>query len=83
MTTPDFFRSRIDAMIHLNDPLAVLTTRLPWAQLEAAIAAKFARRVRPGTPEFDTNRHKSLICIEATFSAATTTRTVGFLRSVS
>ena len=24
MRTPDFFRSRIDAMINLNDPLAVL-----------------------------------------------------------
>ena len=49
MATPDFFRSRIDAMINLNDPLAVLATRLPWAQLEAAIAAKFARRERAGT----------------------------------
>ena len=49
MFTPDFFRSRIDAMINLNDPLAVLATRLPWAQLEAAIAAKFARRERVGT----------------------------------
>ena len=48
MFTPDFFRSRIDAMINLNDPLAVLATRLPWAQLEAAIAAKFARQVRSG-----------------------------------
>ena len=26
----DFFRSRIDAMINLTDPLAVLATRLPW-----------------------------------------------------
>jgi IS5 family transposase len=49
MSTPDFFRSRIDAMINLNDPLAVLATRLPWAQLEAAIAQKFARQVCAGT----------------------------------
>jgi hypothetical protein len=35
-------------MINLNDPLAVLATRLPWAQLEAAIAAKFARSVDTG-----------------------------------
>lgn len=49
MTTPDFFRSRIDAMINLHDPLAVLATRLPWAQLEAAIAAKFARQARAGS----------------------------------
>ena len=46
MTTPDFFRSRIDAMIHLNDPLAVLATRLPWAQLEAALAVKFEHQAR-------------------------------------
>ena len=48
MTTPDFFRSRIDAMINVNDPLAVLATRLPWAQLEAALAVKFERQVRTG-----------------------------------
>ena len=29
MVTADFFRARIDAMINLNDPLAVLATRLP------------------------------------------------------
>ena len=29
MQPVDFFRSRIDAMINLNDPLAVLATRLP------------------------------------------------------
>ena len=44
----DFFRSRIDAMINLNDPLAVLATRLPWSQIEAAVAAKFAHQDRVG-----------------------------------
>ena len=44
----DFFRSRIDAMINLTDPLAVLATRLPWAQIETAIAAKFERHHRVG-----------------------------------
>ena len=29
MQTIDFFRSRIDTMINLNDPLAVLASRLP------------------------------------------------------
>uniref|UniRef100_E6PSA9 Uncharacterized protein n=1 Tax=mine drainage metagenome TaxID=410659 RepID=E6PSA9_9ZZZZ len=48
MQTPDFSRSRIDAMINLNDPLAVLATRLPWTQLEAALAVKFERRARDG-----------------------------------
>ena len=44
----DFFRSRIDAMINLNDPLAVLAARLPWSQIETAIAAKFERQNRTG-----------------------------------
>ena len=41
MQPVDFFRNRIDAMIKLNDPLAVLAMRLPWRQIEAAIAVKF------------------------------------------
>ena len=44
----DFFRSRIDAMINLNDPLAVLATRLPWSQIEAAVAHKFEHQSRAG-----------------------------------
>ena len=48
MGTDDFFRSRIDAMINLNDPLAVLAPRLPWAQIEATLAAKFERQARAG-----------------------------------
>ena len=31
MTSPDFFLARLDAMIDLRDPLAVLGTRMPWA----------------------------------------------------
>ena len=48
MQTPDFFRSRIDAMINLEDPLAVLSRRMPWAQIEAALAPKFEHVDRPG-----------------------------------
>jgi IS5 family transposase len=48
METPDFFRSRIDAMINLNDPLAVLAKRLPWGLIEATLAAKFERENRAG-----------------------------------
>jgi transposase, IS5 family len=48
MQTVDFFRSRIDAMINQNDPLAVLATRLPWQQIEQAVAHKFAHPQRPG-----------------------------------
>jgi IS5 family transposase len=48
METADFFRARIDAMINLNDPLAVLAQRLAWAQIEASLAAKFERQDRAG-----------------------------------
>ena len=44
----DFFRNRIDAMINMNDPLAVLATRLPWKQIEEAVATKFEHQSRPG-----------------------------------
>ena len=47
MSTPDFFRSRLDQMIDLRHPLAVLSKRLPWASLEAAVAPKLARDARP------------------------------------
>ena len=47
MSTPDFFRSRLDQMIDLRHPLAVLSKRLPWASLEAALAPKLARDARP------------------------------------
>jgi len=49
MTTPDFFRSRIDTMIDLRSPLAVLATRIPWAQIEAALAPRFEHEDRAGT----------------------------------
>ena len=48
MQPMDFFRARIDAMINLNDPLAVLATKLPWKEIEAAIAYKFEHQHRTG-----------------------------------
>ena len=45
--TDDFFRARIDQMIDLRHPLAVLAQRLPWAQLEAALAPCLVRKT-PG-----------------------------------
>ncbi|MCU0933122.1 MAG: IS5 family transposase [Thiobacillaceae bacterium] len=48
MSTPDFFRSRLDAMIDLRHPLAVLATRMPWGEIEAALAPVFARKDRQG-----------------------------------
>ena len=49
MTTDDFFRSRLDQMIDLRHPLAVLAQRLPWAQIEAALAPALAHKDRTGT----------------------------------
>lgn len=46
--TPDFFRPRLAEMIDLRHPLAVLASRLPWAQIEAALAPYFERRARAG-----------------------------------
>jgi IS5 family transposase len=47
MSTPDFFRSRLDQIIDLRHPLAVLATRLPWGAIEAAVAPKLAHQARP------------------------------------
>jgi transposase, IS5 family len=48
MPTDDFFRARLDSMIDMQHPLAVLATRMPWAQIEAALAPAFAHRDRAG-----------------------------------
>ena len=47
MATDDFFRARLDQMIDLKHPLAVLSTRLPWAAVEAAVAPKLAHPAKP------------------------------------
>jgi len=44
----DFFRSRLDQMIDLKHPLAVLASRMPWQEIEASLAHQFARDVRAG-----------------------------------
>ena len=46
--TLDFFRGRLDSMIDLQRPLAVLGMRLPWAQIEADLAPTWQRRSRDG-----------------------------------
>jgi IS5 family transposase len=48
MPTDDFFRARLDQMIDLRHPLAALAGRMPWAQIEAALAPAFARKNRSG-----------------------------------
>jgi len=48
MSTPDFFRSRLDGMIDLRHPLAVLASRMPWNSIEAALAPVLARKAKDG-----------------------------------
>jgi IS5 family transposase len=49
MSTPDFFRARLDGMVDPRHPLVVLTGRLPWAQIEQVLAHHFERKARtPG-----------------------------------
>ena len=48
MATDDFFRARLDQMIDLRHPLAVLAKRMPWAQIEAALAPALAHKDRSG-----------------------------------
>jgi hypothetical protein len=42
----DFFRSRLDQMIDLRHPLAVLASRMRWQDIASSIAHAFARKVR-------------------------------------
>ena len=48
MQTDDFFRARLDQMIDLRHPLAVLANRMPWAQIESTLAPAFERQNRSG-----------------------------------
>jgi IS5 family transposase len=44
----DFFRNRLDQMIDLRHPLAVLANRMPWQEIEASLARRWARQVKAG-----------------------------------
>ena len=46
--TDDFFRNRLDQMIDLRHPLAVLASRMPWQEIEASLAQRWARQVKAG-----------------------------------
>ena len=48
LMTDDFFRNRLDQLIDLRHPLAVLANRMPWQEIEASLAHRFARQVRSG-----------------------------------
>ena len=42
----DFFRARLDHMIDLRHPLCVLSSRMPWQQIEASVSHLFMRKAR-------------------------------------
>jgi transposase, IS5 family len=44
--TEDFFRARLDHMIDLRHPLCVLSSRMPWQQIEACVSHLFMRKAR-------------------------------------
>jgi transposase, IS5 family len=46
--TEDFFRLRLDHMIDLRHSLAVLSSRMPWQQIEASVAHLFSGKVHSG-----------------------------------
>ena len=46
--TDDFFRNRLDQMIDLRHPLAVLANRMPWQEIEASLVQRWARQVKAG-----------------------------------
>jgi IS5 family transposase len=46
--TDDFFRNRLDQMIDLRHPLAVLANCMPWQEIEGSLAQRWARQVKAG-----------------------------------
>ncbi len=41
-----FFRNRLDQMIDLRHSLAVLANRMPWQEIEAFLAQRWAHQVK-------------------------------------
>ena len=48
MATDDFFRARLDGMVDPRHPLAVLASKMPWSDIEAALAPALAHKDRKG-----------------------------------
>ncbi len=44
--TDDFFRNRLDQMIDLRHPMAELANHMPWQEIEASLAQRWARQVK-------------------------------------
>ena len=61
--TADFFRARLDQMIDLHHPLAVLANRMPWQEIEASIAHRFAKQARAGKTLLDVDLFGSTVSV--------------------
>jgi IS5 family transposase len=61
--TADFFRARLDQMIDLRHPLAVLANRMPWQEIEASIAHRFAKQARAGKTLLDADLFGSTVSV--------------------
>jgi len=48
MATDDFFRARLETMIDMRHSLAVLASRMPWTDIESALAPLLAHKNRAG-----------------------------------
>ena len=48
MAVEDFFRARLETMIDMRHPLAVLSTHMTWAEIETSLAPAFAHQDRTG-----------------------------------
>lgn len=46
--TDDFSRNRLDQMIDLCHPLAVLPDRMPWQEIETFLAQRWVRQLKAG-----------------------------------
>ncbi len=61
MATDDFFRARLDGMVDLRHPLAVLASRMPWPQIEAALAPALAHKDSEGRTSSVLSAAKSVV----------------------
>jgi IS5 family transposase len=50
MATDDFVRARLDTMIDLRHPMAVLVRKIPWPEIEVAVAPALVHRDSKGRP---------------------------------
>lgn len=62
----DFFRNRLDLMIDLRHPLAVLANRMPWQEIHASLAQRPAKAC--GWPAPPTGDHFPTLFKKAGFT---------------